>query len=97
MTKPVYLVQVARKGRERDFRDFWENGSCRNDAGEALSAGRVGFAAPVRASNRREAMMLVRVRYPDHLVGAHVAKVPLDSGRSARDAQAFRWRRRDGG
>lgn len=74
MTKPTYFVKVVRKGRERDFLDFWERGRRQNDAGELLDAELVGFVEPVRASNRREAMVLVRARYPDHRISKRIGK-----------------------
>lgn len=74
MAKPTYLVTVARKGEEERFRDFWERGVRRDAAGEALTAERVGFVEPVRASNRREAMMLVRARFPGHPIGPRILK-----------------------
>lgn len=62
MPKPTYLVTVIRKGRERDYHDFWERGREQNDAGEPLSAELVGFVESVRARN------------PGHQLGTRIVK-----------------------
>lgn len=74
MAKPTYLVTVVRKGQESCFRDFWERRMSHDPAGEPLSAERVGFVEQVRASNRREAVVLARRLHPDHEIGARVVK-----------------------
>jgi hypothetical protein len=35
---------------------------------------RVGFVEAVRASNRREAMVLVRARYPGHRIASRIVR-----------------------
>jgi hypothetical protein len=68
MSKPTYLVTVVHLGREVDYYDFWELGLDRGRAGDLLTADIVSFDEPVRASNKREAYVLVRSKYPDHHV-----------------------------
>ncbi|WP_109126682.1 hypothetical protein [Dyella sp. C11] len=63
MSKAVYFVSVVHKGRESDYQALSKRG--------ALPGGypnEIGFVEPIRASNRREAFILVRRKYPDHLV-----------------------------
>jgi len=74
MAKPSYRVEVVRKGRERDYFDFWRKGIARNGRGEALSADLVSFVEVVRASNRREAAVLARARHPGHQVDMKTVK-----------------------
>ena len=74
MSKSIYLVRIARKGYEEDFHALCELGKEFNVAGQALSAELVGFMEQVRASNRREAMVLARARYPGHHVSTRIDK-----------------------
>jgi hypothetical protein len=63
MTKAVYYVKVVRKGREREFEA--------RQVGVGREAGRDSdliFEERIRASNRREALVLARRQYPDHQV-----------------------------
>jgi hypothetical protein len=68
MSKPTYLVTVIHLGREDDYYDFWELGLDRGRSGDLLTADILGFKEPVRASNKREAYVLVRSKYPNHQV-----------------------------
>jgi len=74
VSKPTYFVDVIYPGRETDYRDFWERGVKCNGAGETLTADLVAFSARIKASNRREAMVLVRAQYPNHKVAARVTR-----------------------
>jgi hypothetical protein len=71
MTKCLYLVQVLQKGREADG---GASGSSIQGASDQPDPGAAGFVEAVRASNRREAMILVKRKYPDHLVLDKVVK-----------------------
>jgi hypothetical protein len=68
MGKPTYLVYVVHSGREDDYRRYQQLGEATSASGEALTEDMLGFMASVRASNRREASVLVRARYPHHHV-----------------------------
>lgn len=83
MAKPTYLVTVIRKGREQDYGNSRKRRT--GGADEALC-----FVEPVRASNRREALVLVRARSPDHL---------LDAASIRKHVHCHPWRRasRDAG
>jgi hypothetical protein len=68
MAKPTYLVYVVHRGREDDYYRYRCLGEDTNPLGEVLTEDMLGFMEAVRASNRREASVLVRARYPDHQV-----------------------------
>jgi hypothetical protein len=68
MGKPTYLVYVVHRGREDDYRRYRQLGNAANAWGDVLTEDTLGFMESVRASNRREASVLVRARYPDHHV-----------------------------
>ena len=71
MSKSRYLVNVA--GRGREGRDV---APCPSSAvPDRMQRDGAGFVETVRASNRREAMMLVRRKYPDRLVLEKVLKL----------------------
>ena len=65
MAKPTYAVRITRPRAV--------------DAGEARAAAERTFVKLVRASNRREAVMLVRAQHPDHEVLDDARRV--DDGR----------------
>lgn len=69
MGKAVYFVSVIHKGREREYQALSAAGSLQTD-----HPGDIGFVEPIRASNRREAFVLVRRKYPEHLVLAGAVK-----------------------
>lgn len=67
MSKPLYLVGVVHRGREGDF----QRSRAKAPAAAALAPDQladIGFSETVRASNRREAYVLIKRKYPDHLV-----------------------------
>lgn len=64
MTKASFAVKVIRKGREKDYFDFWINGVLVNDAGEQLDSSVVGFIELVESKNKAEAISLVRKKHP---------------------------------
>ncbi|WP_114240728.1 hypothetical protein [Dyella sp. C9] len=72
MSKAVYLVDVVRKGREGEYKQLRHAG--RPLAGDPADEDSPGFVEAIRASNRREAMVLVRRKYPEHLVLDKVVK-----------------------
>jgi hypothetical protein len=71
MTKCLYLVQVLQKGQEMECGG---SGSSIHRASDLADSGAAGFVEAVRASNRREAMILVKRKYPDHFVLDKVMK-----------------------
>ncbi|ALN91238.1 MULTISPECIES: hypothetical protein [Lysobacter] len=75
MGKPTYYVEVVRAGREQDHHDYWVLGRRAKHSGEPLNAEEVSFVEAVRASNRREAVVLVGRKYPGHAIAGMVAKV----------------------
>jgi hypothetical protein len=96
MGKAVYYVSVIRKGMEREYHALCAAGSLPGDYGSE-----VGFLEPIRASNRREAFVLVRRRYPDHVVLDDAVKESPNTGRvGSNDATSPRspqgWRTADG-
>jgi hypothetical protein len=68
MTKPVYSVKVVQKGREAEYLDAMAQPQAQRQEASGQSSGSLFFTEQVRASNKREAVMLVRKRYPDHQV-----------------------------
>jgi hypothetical protein len=64
MGKTTFTVKVMHKGRERDYRDFWQHGVTSNSAGEELHSALVGFTETVEARNKAEAIALVREKHP---------------------------------
>ena len=71
MSKSCYLVNVA--GRRREGGDVAPYPS--SAVPDRMECDDAGFVESVRASNRREAMMLVRRKYPDRLVLEKVLKL----------------------
>lgn len=78
MGKAVYYVSVIRKGMESEYHALCRTGSLPGGHGSE-----VGFVEPIRASNRREAFVLVRRKYPDHLVLDDAVKEPPNTERAA--------------
>jgi hypothetical protein len=72
MSKAMYRVNVVHKGREDDYEALPP--SDRMLAFRSHDAMALGFVESVRASNRREAMVLVKRMYPGHRVLAKVVK-----------------------
>lgn len=68
MAKPTYLVYVIHRGREDDYHRYCQLGKDTKLQGEGLTEDMLGFKEAVRASNRREASVLVRAKYPEHYV-----------------------------
>ncbi|MGH8081812.1 MAG: hypothetical protein ACREP7_14655 [Lysobacter sp.] len=75
MSKPTYYVEVVHSGREQDHHDYWVLGHRANRSGEPLSPESVGFIEAVRASNRREAVVLVKRKYPGHAIAGKIGKL----------------------
>lgn len=75
MGKQTYFVDVIRPGCERDYEDYWTRGHDRDASGKTLTPEVVADTARIRASNRREAVMLARERHPARPIG-HVGKAP---------------------
>jgi len=65
MSKFTYTVVAIRKGREKDYREFWINNKKVNTNGEELHSNLVGFTELVKAKNEREAGLLIKEKYPD--------------------------------
>ncbi len=63
MSKVLFSVKVIRKGRDKDYYDFWVNGVEVNDAGEKLDSSVVGFVELVEANNKAEAISLIREKH----------------------------------
>ncbi|MEH6417152.1 hypothetical protein [Pseudomonas sp. CGJS7] len=72
MSKPTFYVEVVHAGREQDHHDYWVLGRRASRSGEPLSVEAMSFVEAVRASNRREAMVLVRRKYPGHALAGKV-------------------------
>lgn len=64
MEKAMYSVVVIRKDREKDYFDFWTRGNKTNASGEDIDSDLVGFTVTVQAKNKREAVSLVKQKYP---------------------------------
>lgn len=64
MTKSSYSVVVIRKGREKDYSDFWIHDSKTNASGEDLHSDLVGFTVIVEANNNQEAVILIKKLHP---------------------------------
>lgn len=64
MAKSSYEVVVIHQGRENDYYEFWKNGAEKNASGEQLHSALVGFVEIVDANNAKEAMAIVRKKYP---------------------------------
>jgi hypothetical protein len=72
MSKALYLVNVVREGREQEYEMLCKDGLI-PDVHDA-SPDAAGFVEAVRASNRREAMVLAQRKYPDRIVLSNVVK-----------------------
>ncbi|MGA3281593.1 MAG: hypothetical protein ABSD50_11480 [Smithella sp.] len=64
MTKSTYSIAVIRKGREKDYRDFWDHGVKINSKGEKLHGDLVGFNEEVEAKNLNDAISIVQKMRP---------------------------------
>lgn len=64
MSKSTYSVIVIHKGREEDYRDFWDRGKKVNSDGEELHPALVGFTEVVEAKNLNEAIAIVQKKHP---------------------------------
>ncbi|WAC06804.1 MAG: hypothetical protein OS130_11155 [Thermodesulfobacteriota bacterium] len=64
MVKSTYSISIIREGRERDYRDFWDNGVKVNSNGEELHSDLVGFTEIVEAKNLNEAVSIVQRKHP---------------------------------
>jgi len=64
MSKATYSVAVIRKGRDKDYFDFWIHGLKTNSSGEELHSDLVGFVETVDAKNKQEAVLLVKEKHP---------------------------------
>jgi hypothetical protein len=70
MSKTLYLVHVIRKESGEDGR------ALNTSASDPVDPDAARFVEAIRASNRREAWILVRRKYPEHLVLDKVMKAP---------------------
>ena len=70
MGKSTYIISIIRKGRERDYRDFWDNGVKENQSGESLHSDLVGFTEIIDAKNLNEAISIAQQKHP----GLYIAK-----------------------
>ncbi len=63
MSKATYSVVVIRKGREKDYFDFWNRYNKVNANDEELHPALVSFTEMVEARNKREAVSMVKKKY----------------------------------
>lgn len=63
MAKATYSVVVIRKGRERDYFDYWARDLKINAKGEELHSDLVGFTEIVEARNAQEAVSMVEKKH----------------------------------
>ena len=70
MGKSTYSITIIRKGRERDYRYFWDNGVKENQSGEILHSNLVGFTEIIDAKNLNEAISIAQQKHP----GLSIAK-----------------------
>ncbi|MEW9572307.1 hypothetical protein ABQJ54_11145 [Rhodanobacter sp. Si-c] len=66
MAKATYFVTIIYKGREDDYAEYLGAGC--SLAVDSVDPNAPGFVAAIRASNRREAMILAKREYPDYFV-----------------------------
>lgn len=64
MSKATYSVVVIRKGREKDFFDFWTRGLIFNANGEELHPDLLSFTETVEARNQQEAVSMIEKMHP---------------------------------
>lgn len=64
MESTTYLIKVIRKGREKDYFDFWRRQRETNAAGEALNAELVGFEVSQIGQTQDLAVAAVRKKHP---------------------------------
>jgi hypothetical protein len=55
---------VIRKGRDKDYYDFWKRGVQKNGQGELLKSDLIGFTEIVDAKNKQEALQLIQRKHP---------------------------------
>jgi hypothetical protein len=66
VTKATYFVTVIYKGRENDFAEYLQAGCSLTP--DSVDPNAPGFVTAIRASNRREALILAKREYPNYLV-----------------------------
>ena len=64
MAKSTYEIILIQKGREKDYRDFWNNDINVNSNGEVLHSDLVGFSNMVEAKSLSEAILLTQKQNP---------------------------------
>ena len=65
MAKSTYSIIVIREGRDKDYRNFWNNDAKTNSNGELLHSDMLGFTEIVEAKNLNEAISIVQKKYPN--------------------------------
>lgn len=74
MSKATYSVVVIRKGRNKDYFDFWTRGLKTNASGEELHSDFVGFVEVVEAKNKQEAVSMVKKMHPGLSIDAEATE-----------------------
>jgi hypothetical protein len=74
MAKAMYSVVIIEKGREKDFKDFWDRQIEINAKGEVLHPNLLAITLEVEAKNGDEATAIARAKYPERTI-AHCYKI----------------------
>lgn len=74
MAKAMYSVVIIEKGRERDFKDFWDKQINLNSNGEVLHPNLLAITFEVEAKNEGEATAIARAKYPGRTI-AYCSKI----------------------
>ncbi|WP_313271650.1 hypothetical protein [Stenotrophomonas sp.] len=75
MAKPTYLVTVVRPGKEALFRDFIRRQPPPKPGDQMpMATEELAFIEPIRASNRREALVLARALHPGLEIAPRIAR-----------------------
>jgi hypothetical protein len=76
MSKSLYLVDVIPQGLKDDDGQIHALARIAHEVGDSVEPCAGRFVEAIRASNRREAMILVRRKYPGFVVLDKVVKAP---------------------
>ncbi|ROZ72086.1 hypothetical protein [Ramlibacter sp. WS9] len=68
MSKSIYSVLVIFRGRQNDYRLFWNEGRNVNGEGVELKSDELSFPVTVEARNEAEAIRMVQKMHPDDIV-----------------------------
>jgi len=70
MSKFMYSVVIIAKGKESDYKDYWDRNLKKNAQGKVLRPELLSVTFDVEAKNQEEATALARAKYPGQTIAA---------------------------